>query len=141
MLLGENRNMKNLYATLLSITLCFLASPSWSEFLLFSDSGSFHGCLDCSRYDTNSICNKYGDYGSQYSSNSIWNKYGIGSEYDSNSPFNKYGQGLKIVDRSGNFYGYLSVGYSGNNQMRKVFKGLWDASGGDYGTMQDIFCN
>lgn len=45
------------------------------------------GCLNCNNYDSNSIWNTYGNYGSVYNSNSIWNKYGTyGSEYNSYSP-------------------------------------------------------
>lgn len=49
------------------------------------------GCLNCNNYDSNSIWNTYGNYGSVYNSNSIWNKYGTyGSEYNSYSPWNSY---------------------------------------------------
>lgn len=69
------------------------------------------GCLNCSSYDQSSIWNEYGTYGSRYNSNSIWNAYGTyGSEYNSNSPWNSYGSNPPVVvDKSGNFYGYLTV--------------------------------
>ena len=42
-------------------------------------------------YNTNSIFNSYGTYGSIYGSTSIWNKYGnYGGSYGLYSPFNSY---------------------------------------------------
>lgn len=69
------------------------------------------GCLTCSKYDSESIWNIYGDYGSKYSSNSIWNKYGdFGSKYSSSSPWNAYSSTPPVVvDMDGNFYGYLTT--------------------------------
>ena len=83
------------------------------ELLLFAGQNHdvFLGCLNCSKYDSSSIWNKYGSYGSKYSSDSIWNKYGTyGSKYSSESPWNKYSSDAPvIVDRAGNFYGYFSA--------------------------------
>ena len=82
------------------------------ELLLFGGQNhdKFLGCLNCSKYDSSSIWNKYGNYGSEYSSYSIWNRYGTyGSEYSSESPWNKYtSDSPVIVDRAGNFYGYFT---------------------------------
>lgn len=78
------------------------------DLLLFDgDTGyEFAGCLNCSKYDDGSVCNKYGDYGSPYSDKSIWNRYGdFGSRYSDNSPWSRYGEGLRIVDSDGNYYG------------------------------------
>jgi len=42
-------------------------------------------------YDSESIFNEYGTYGSEYNSVSIWNEYAtFGSEYSSYSPHNSY---------------------------------------------------
>jgi len=42
-------------------------------------------------YDSDSIFNEYGTYGSEYNSASIWNQYAtFGSEYSSYSPHNSY---------------------------------------------------
>jgi hypothetical protein len=72
---------------------------------------TFLGCLNCTKYDSGSICNKYGEAGSKYNSDSIWNRYGdVGSKYSPNSPWNKYAASAPvIVDNSGNFYGYLTA--------------------------------
>lgn len=42
-------------------------------------------------YDSDSIFNEYGTYGSPYNSASIWNQYGtFGGEYSNHSPHNSY---------------------------------------------------
>lgn len=71
----------------------------------------FLGKLNASKYDSKSIWNEYGTYGSEYNTNSIWNEYGTyGSEYSSYSPFNSYASYPPvIVDEEGNFYGYFTV--------------------------------
>ena len=111
-----------------------------AELLLYSDDNTFHGCLDCGKYDNESVCNKYGTYGSKYNSDSIWSKYGIGSKYDNDSPFSKYGNGLKVVDRNGGFYGYFSRSYNGETEFRRLLNNLWEIADGDYEQMRDIFC-
>ena len=108
--------------------------------LLFSSDNDFHGCLNCSRYDSDSICNQYGTYGNRYDSKSIWNSYGIGSIYNSKSPFNQYGQGLKIVDEAGAFYGYLKIGYGGATQYSTVLKELYEEFN-DHSKVRDAFCD
>mgnify|MGYP001666944880 FL=1 len=67
--------------------------------------------LNASKYDSKSIWNEYGTYGSEYNANSIWNEYGTyGSAYSSYSPFNSYASYPPvIVDEEGNFYGYFTV--------------------------------
>lgn len=69
------------------------------------------GCLNCNKYDRNSIWNAYGTYGSKYNSLSIWNAYGTyGSKFNSYSPWNTYSNmSPKIVDNQGAFYGYLTI--------------------------------
>jgi hypothetical protein len=128
----------------ITIILAFLMTVGThvnADLLLFSDDQTFHGCLDCGKYDSNSVCNKYGSYGSKYSSDSIWSKYGVGSKYNGDSPFSKYGTGLKVVDRQGGFYGYLSRAYGGDPKMRKFLNNIWDITNGDYDEMRDIFCD
>ena len=81
--------------------------------LLFGghDHGVFLGCLNCSKYDSGSVWNKYGDHGSRYSDTSIWNRYGTyGSKYSDESPWNPYAQNPPVVvDHDGNFYGYFTA--------------------------------
>ena len=73
-----------------------------------SDHDVFLGKLNADCYDSESIWNEYGTYGSKYSSKSIWNEYG--SEYSSYSPWNEYASTPPVVvDSRGNFYGYLTA--------------------------------
>ena len=60
-----------------------------------SDHDVFLGKLNADCYDSESIWNEYGTYGSEYSSYSPWN------EYASTPPV--------VVDSRGNFYGYLTA--------------------------------
>lgn len=72
------------------------------------------GKLNASKYDTESIWNKYGTYGSKYNTKSIWNKYSTyGNSYNSYSPFNKYSTTPPVLrDRNGKFYGYFTCNKS-----------------------------
>jgi hypothetical protein len=81
--------------------------------LLFGGEGHrvFLGCINCSQYDSDSIFNEYGTYGSKYSDTSIWNPYGTyGSRYSDDSPWNPYASNPPVVvDHDGNFYGYFTA--------------------------------
>lgn len=100
--------------------LFFIVCCIFSMYCIFSqtlyiyggeDHDVFLGKLNASKYDSKSIWNEYGTYGSEYNANSIWNEYGTyGSEYSSYSPFNSYASYPPvIVDEEGNFYGYFTV--------------------------------
>lgn len=94
----------------------------------------FAGCLNCGKYDDESVCNKYGDYDSKYNDKSIWNKYGtFGSKYNSASPWNTYGEGLSIVDGDGNFYGRLTLSRQNQSHLG-LAKSLLSA----YKAMEDL---
>jgi hypothetical protein len=81
--------------------------------LLFgrSDHKTFLGCLNCSKFDSGSVCNQFGSVGSQFNSDSIWNQFGnFGSKYSSDSPWNEYSSsGPVVVDKDGNFYGRFTA--------------------------------
>lgn len=83
------------------------------ELLLFGGRNNevFLGCLSCSEYDSDSVHNRYGTFGSAYSSESIWNRYGqYGGSYGTYSPCNRYASDPPVVvDRDGGFYGYLTL--------------------------------
>lgn len=64
-------------------------------------------------YDSDSIFNEYGIYGSKYSSSSIWNEYAtFGSEYSSYSPHNAYTSKPPIIIKNRKILGYLSANKS-----------------------------
>lgn len=79
---------------------------------LYSNDGKqYLGKLVTNKYDSDSIWNSYGDYGSKYNSNSIWNSYGdYGSKYSNTSAFNEHAsKPPKIVDDNGDVVGYLTT--------------------------------
>jgi len=78
---------------------------------LYSNDGKiFLGKLTTNKYDSDSISNSYGTYGSKYSTTSIFNEYGTyGSKYSSESAFNDLASSPPIiVDSNGNFIAYLT---------------------------------
>jgi len=76
---------------------------------LVADDGQFLGKLSLNQYDSESISNKYGSYGSQYASTSINNQYSsYGSKYSSLSPNNQYTSTPPIIYLRGRKYGYLT---------------------------------
>ncbi|MEO9953653.1 hypothetical protein [Nonlabens sp.] len=76
-----------------------------------SDYTEYLGCLDCSRFDSKSIWNAFGDYGSSFSNTSIWNDLNnYGDDNNPLSPWNTVSnKAPKIVDDAGKFQGYLTA--------------------------------
>jgi hypothetical protein len=72
---------------------------------------SYLGDYDTNQYDSNSINNPYGTYGSPYSTSSVNNQYGTyGSPYSSQSATNPYATDApKLYDQNGNYRGKLSA--------------------------------
>ena len=72
---------------------------------------TYLGCLSCNEYESDSIANQYGTYGSKYSADSLLNPYGnFGSKYSSYGACNPYASDPPVVvDSQGNFYGRLTV--------------------------------
>ncbi len=69
--------------------------------------------LIASKYNADSIFNKYGTYGNKYSSNSIWNDYGhYGGTYSSFSPFNQYTTKPPQIVKDNKTIGRLTVNKS-----------------------------
>lgn len=95
------------------IAIVFSSSIYGQTILIYGgdDHDVYLGCLNCNKYESSSIWNQYGEYGSKYSSESIWNKYGeYGGQYSDNSPFSKYASSPPVlVDAEGNFYGYFTA--------------------------------
>ncbi len=78
------------------------------SFLEGSD-GSFLGELTRNHFITESVFNKFGNYGSQFSPTSIFNKFGTyGSPYSQLSPFNQFSNQPPKVYKDGNFVAYLT---------------------------------
>jgi hypothetical protein len=90
--------------------------------MLFGGEGhhTYLGCVNCSQYDTESITNQYGQYGSAYSTTSVLNHYGeFGSKYSMYGACNPYASDPPvIVDGAGQFYGRLTVNQYNPQQTR-----------------------
>jgi hypothetical protein len=76
-----------------------------------SPHSTYLGHLSANRYDSDSIANPYGQYGSRYAANSINNPYGrFGSRCSSSSPRNPYStNGPSIYGADGTYLGKLST--------------------------------
>lgn len=136
--------LANSILALIFASLPTLAAAQERALLLFDgETGrTFAGCLNCNRYDSASVCNRYGDYGSIYSDKSIWSRYGnFGSRYAANSPWSRYGEGLRIVDEEGNFYGMFTLSRSGRSRF-PIVQALLDAfdEGVDLHKIRDLYC-
>lgn len=141
--------MRHHIAPLVLLLSLILVEPAFSQdpLLLFggSDHKTFLGCLNCSKYDSGSVCNKYGTHGSKYNSDAIWNSYGTyGSKYSNESPWNQYANnGPVIVDNSGNFYGRLSSNkYAAERTRIQALNKIADlvANGLELEAARDLFC-
>jgi len=69
------------------------------------------GCLNCSEFGSEAICNRFGTYGSEFSSLSIWNQFGTyGSTFSSSSPWNQFSSlGVLIIGSDQRNYGVMTV--------------------------------
>lgn len=133
---------------LIILTVIFVSSIltcNAQELLIFGgkDHDVYLGKLNTSKYNTESIWNPYGTYGSKYNQNSIWNPYGnYGSAYSHLSPFNAYASNPPvIVDHDGNFYGYFTVNkYAAkraNFQLVNIIYEYYEEIREDVGTWYD----
>ena len=69
------------------------------------------GCLTCNQFHVESVCNKFGTYGSEFQSRSIWNQFGTyGSQFNNYSAWNQFSSnGPAIIGSDNLFYGYFTV--------------------------------
>ena len=111
-------------AVLFVVCIVSVFAVSFSELRIVAANGTFLGTMNENAYDTNSIYNTYGTFGSKYASNSIFNQYGnYGSDYSDMSPFNQYASNPPgLYDRQGNFYGTLSINRYANGVTDQTYK-------------------
>lgn len=97
-----NSNNKNIEPKVQVWTLILIADD---------DKKTYLGRLTTNKFDSESIYNDFGTYGSKFSSNSIWNEFGsFGGKFSSYSPFNEFTSTPPlIVDGNGNIFGRLTV--------------------------------
>lgn len=106
--------MNTMKKTLLILIVIFFAFQLHAQTLLIfggKNHDVFLGCLNCGKYDSKSIWNAFGNFGSKFNDKCIWNKYSdYGGKYSDFSPFNQYANYPPvIVDDDGGFYGYFTV--------------------------------
>ena len=75
------------------------------------DHAVFIGCFSCNEFDSESIFNEFGKYGSRFSATSIWNHFSTyGSEFSGDSACNQFASNPPIlVDNNGRSYGALTL--------------------------------
>ena len=106
----------------------------------------FIGCISCNKFDSGSVCNKFGDQGSKFSDKSIWNKFAdYGSKFSDVSPWNKFASYPPvIVDRDGKFYGYFTANkFSTDRTTIPAFVSILDNVDwvtDDYDRARDTIC-
>lgn len=119
---------------ILFLLLIFSINVNSQTILIFGGDNHdvYLGCLNCNKYESGSIWNRYGEHGSKYNSESIWNKYGdYSGKYSDNSPFNKYASHPPVlVDSDGNFHGYFTVdkyfSKRTTNQLAQIIIENWE---------------
>lgn len=102
---------------------------------LFASDGTFLGVITSNSYDSDSIFNDYGKYGSDYSSESIWNDYSdYGDEYNSKSAFNDCASEPPRIVKNNKVIGYLTVNTAKLNGVhpKELLIFLDDDEGEDY---------
>lgn len=76
--------------------------------LVVASDGTYLGKI-VDQYDTNSIFNKFGTFGSKYSAKSIWNEFGVyGSEYSDKSAMSEYTNSPPAIVIKGKVVGHLT---------------------------------
>ena len=104
--------MKKIFLLLLTISIinaqevCSILNGS--RILAQDNKNTYLGKLTNS-FDSDSIFNEFGNYGSEFSSKSIWNEFStFGNEFSSYSPFNEFTSTPPMIIKNGKIIGYLS---------------------------------
>lgn len=89
------------------------------ESFLVANDGQFLGKLTFNELDTESILNRFGEYGNRFSSKSIYNRFGnYGNRFSSLSPFNKFTNTPPKIYINGSFWGFLTKNHlAGRNTV------------------------
>ena len=86
----------------------FCSTLDWAK--LIADDWTYIWMLSSSKYESDSISNKYWNYWSKYNSDSIFNKYwSYWSKYNSYSPWNKYSSNWPLILKWTTIYWRLTL--------------------------------
>lgn len=78
--------------------------------VLIANDGTYLGLISSNQFNSQSIANEFGTYGSKFSSKSIFNEFGrYGGSFSSQSPFNKFTSTPPRIFIGNTFIGYLTV--------------------------------
>ena len=101
--------------------------PVPKESFLLANDGQYLGKLTSNKYDSKSVLNTYGNYGSHYSSTSIFNQYSnYGSPYSNLSAYNPYTSTPPVIYINNTKYGFLTKNkYLGLNSVDPDFLLIW----------------
>lgn len=84
---------------------------------LLAEDGTYLGKITSNTFDSESILNEFGNYGSKFSTTSIFNSFGnYGSQFSSQSPFNEFTSTPPKIFINGEFWGFLTVNEFVNGQ-------------------------
>lgn len=117
--------MKKVFAFLCGLLFLGAAVRSQTLFIYGGENHDVYlGKFNAGPYDSESIWNKYGKYGSKYRSESIWNAYGTyGSKYNRLSPWNEFSSNPPVlVDAYGKIYGYFTANQYKNGAYPRFAK-------------------
>lgn len=91
-----------------------------------NDLKKYLGKLTSNEYDSDSLFNEYGTYGSKYAADSIWNEYGTyGSDYSNESVFNKYATKPPAIVLNNKIIGYLTTNTTVANAVSPLSLLAW----------------
>jgi hypothetical protein len=77
--------------------------------VLVASDGKYIGRISSNAFDTESICNDFGDYGNPFSANSVKNQFGdYGNPFSSISAYNQFTSAPPAIIYNGRVVGYLT---------------------------------
>jgi hypothetical protein len=125
-----------------------MAQPAAAKLMIFGGEGhdEYLGCLDCSEYSSESICNEFGRFGNEFSTAGMFNEFaGFGNEFSAKSPWNEYSTSTSVpvlVDEKGRFYGYFTINTSRSNAVdfAPVLAQLFKSTEGHLEKLRAAFC-
>jgi hypothetical protein len=105
------------------------AGASSTKLMIFGGQGhkTYLGCVNCSRFDPDSVENQFGVHGSRFSTTSVVNGFSeFGSKFSDHSACNRFASDPPvIVDGSGQYYGRLTVNTMNPERTRSATIQAW----------------